>query len=154
MISGTVFSSADQRLERQKFHTEKSSASEVVSFHRIWMIPRGFGLLINSIHIYWALLCQLWLGIQCKMTSLVTQMVKHLPIMRETWVQSLCRDDLLEKEMATHSSILAWKIPWMEETGRLQSLGLQRVRHDWATSRCKIKKMQSLLTQSLLSNGK
>ena len=63
-------------------------------------------------------------------TSLVAQMVKHLPIMRETWVQSLGWEDLLEKEMATHSSILAWKIPWMEEPGRLQSMGLQRVGRD------------------------
>ena len=54
--------------------------------------------------------------------------------MRETWVQSLGREDLLEKEMTTHSSILAWKIPWMVEPGRLQSMGSQRVRHDWATS--------------------
>ena len=61
-------------------------------------------------------------------------MVKHLPTMRETWVQSLGREDLLEKEMATHSSILAWKIPWMEDPGRLQSMGSLRVRHDWATS--------------------
>ena len=60
----------------------------------------------------------------------MTQMVKHLPIMRETWVQSLGWEDLLEKEMATHSSILAWKIPWMEEPGRLQSMGLQRVGRD------------------------
>jgi len=50
--------------------------------------------------------------------------------MRETWVQSLGSEDLLEKEMATHSSILAWKIPWMEEPGRLQSMGSQRVGHD------------------------
>ena len=57
-------------------------------------------------------------------------MVKHLPRMWETWVQSLGREDPLEKEMATHSSILAWKIPWMEEPGRLQSMGLQRVGHD------------------------
>ena len=63
-------------------------------------------------------------------TSLVAQMVKHLPIMQETRVQSLGREDLLEKEMAIHSSILAWKIPWMEEPGRLQFMGLQRVRHD------------------------
>ena len=63
-------------------------------------------------------------------TSLVAQMVKHLPTMRETWIQSLGRKDLLEQEMATHSSILAWKIPWMEEPGRLQSMGLQRVGHD------------------------
>ena len=54
-------------------------------------------------------------------------MVKHLPIMWETWVQSLGQEDLLEKEMATHPSILAWKIPWMEEPGRLQSVGSQRV---------------------------
>ena len=57
-------------------------------------------------------------------------MVKRLPTMRETGVQSLGGEDLLEKEMATHSSILAWKIPWMEEPGSLQSMGLQRVRHD------------------------
>ena len=62
--------------------------------------------------------------------SLVAQMVKRLPTMRETWVQSLGREDLLEKEAATHSSILAWKIPWMEEPGRLQSMWSQRVRHD------------------------
>ena len=57
-------------------------------------------------------------------------MVKHLPTMRETLVQSLGGEDGLEKEMATHSSILAWKIPRTEEPGRLQSMGLQRVRHD------------------------
>ena len=61
-------------------------------------------------------------------------MVKHLPAMWETWVPSLSREDHLEKEMATHSSTLAWKIPQTEEPGRLQSMGLQRVRHDWATS--------------------
>ena len=66
--------------------------------------------------------------------SLVAQMVKRLPTMRETWVQSLGWEDLLEKEMATHSSTLAWKIPWMEKPSRLQSMGSQRVRHDWATS--------------------
>ena len=57
-------------------------------------------------------------------------MVKHLPTMRETRVQSLGQDNLLEKEMATHSSILAWKIPWMEEPSGLQSMGSQRVGHD------------------------
>ena len=54
--------------------------------------------------------------------------------MRETWVQSLVWEDLLEKEMATHSSILAWKLPWTEELGRLQSMGSQRVGHDEASS--------------------
>ena len=57
-------------------------------------------------------------------------MVKHLPTRQETRVQSLGQEDLLEKEMATHSSILAWKIPWTEEPGRLQSMGSQRVGHD------------------------
>ena len=57
-------------------------------------------------------------------------MVKHLPAMQETWVQSLGWEDPLEKEMATHSSPLAWEIPWTEEPGRLQSMGLQRVGHD------------------------
>ena len=61
---------------------------------------------------------------------LVAQMVKRLPAMRKTQVRSLGREDPLEKEMATHSSIRAWKIQWTEEHGRLQSMGLQRVRHD------------------------
>ena len=57
----------------------------------------------------------------------MAQTVKCLPIIRETWVQSLGREDLLEKEVATHCSILAWKIPWTVELGRLQSMGSQRV---------------------------
>ena len=60
----------------------------------------------------------------------MAQIVKHMLAIQETWVQSLGWEDALEKEMATHSSTLAWKIPWMEEPGRLQSMGLQRVRHD------------------------
>ena len=66
-----------------------------------------------------------------RLTSLVAQTVKRLPTMRETWVQSLGREDLLEKEMATHSSIFAWKIPWTEKPGGLQSMGSQRVGHDF-----------------------
>ena len=66
-------------------------------------------------------------------TSLVAQMVKRLPTMQETRVQSLGWEDLWEKEMATHSSMLAWKIPWMVEPGRLQSMGSQRVGHNWTT---------------------
>ena len=62
--------------------------------------------------------------------SLVAQWVKNLPAMQETLVRSLGQEDPLEKEMATHSSILAWRIPWTEEPGGLQSTGLQRVRHD------------------------
>ena len=59
-----------------------------------------------------------------------SQMVKHLPAMQETWVRFLGREDPLEKEMAIHSSTVAWKIPWTEEPDRLQSMGSQRVGHD------------------------
>ena len=62
--------------------------------------------------------------------SLIAQSVKNLPAVQETWVQSLGREDPLEKEVATHSSILAWKISRTQEPGRLQSLGSQGVRHD------------------------
>ena len=60
--------------------------------------------------------------------SLVAQRVKRLPAMQETWVRSLGQEDSLEKEMATHSSIIAWRTPWTEEPGRLQSTGSQRIR--------------------------
>ena len=88
----------------------------------------GEGRRWNSYHCNLALLSLLLRA------SLVARMVKHLPAMKETWVRSLGWEDPLEKEMATHSSILAWKIPWMEDTGRLQSTGSQRAGHDWATS--------------------
>ena len=65
---------------------------------------------------------------------LVAQTVKHLPAMRETQVRFLIWEDPLEKEMAIHSSTLAWRIPWMEDPDRLQSMGSQRVGQDWATS--------------------
>ena len=77
-----------------------------------------------------------------------SQMVKHLPTMWETQVWSLGWEDPLEKEMATHSSTLAWKIPWTEEHCRLQSVGSQKVGHDWATSffeKCTSKSMFHLL---------
>ena len=61
-------------------------------------------------------------------------MLKHLPAGQETWVWSLGEEDPLEKEMATHSSTPTWKISWMQEPGRLQSMGLQRVGYNWATS--------------------
>ena len=60
----------------------------------------------------------------------MAQMVKNLPATQGTWVQSLGQEDSLEKGMATHSSILDWRIPWTAEPGRLQSMGLQRVEHD------------------------
>ena len=66
--------------------------------------------------------------------SLVAQMVKNPPAMQKTWFRSLCWEDLLEKGMATHSSISAWRIPWTEEPGGLQSMGSQRVRHNWTAN--------------------
>ena len=66
-------------------------------------------------------------------TSLVAEVVKNPPAKQDTWVRSLGQENPLKKGMATHSSILAWKIPWTEEPGRLQSMGLQRVRQNWAT---------------------
>ena len=66
--------------------------------------------------------------------SLVAQTMKNLPPMREIQVQSQSWADSLEKEMATHSSILAWEIPWTEEPGGLQLMGLQRVKRDWVTN--------------------
>ena len=61
---------------------------------------------------------------------LLAQMIKNLPALQETWVQSVGQEEPLEKEMATYSIILAWKIPWSEEPGGLQSMGSQRVGHN------------------------
>ena len=71
--------------------------------------------------------------LQCSVTSLLAQMVKNPPAMQETWVRSLGWEDPLEEGLATHSSVLAWRIPWTEEPGRMQSVGSHRVRHDWVT---------------------
>ena len=68
--------------------------------------------------------------VKARLISLVAQTVKCMPTMQETWVRSLGGEHSLEKEIATYSSTLAWKIPWTEEPGRLQSMGLQRVGHD------------------------
>ena len=76
----------------------------------------------------------IYLWVLISESSLVAQMVRHLPKMQQTRVWSLGQEDPLEKEMATHSSTLAWKILWMEKPGRLQSMWWQRVGHDWATS--------------------
>ena len=85
-----------------------------------------------------SLVYQQWLHLLSSSTiyvsSLVAQMVKRLPVMQDTPIWSLGWEDPLKKEMATHSSTLAWKIPWMEEPGGLQSTGSQRVWHDQATS--------------------
>ena len=76
----------------------------------------------------------IWGNLGIFRASLVAQRLNHLPAMWETCVRSLGQEDPLEKEMATHSSILAWRISWMEAPGGLQSMGSQRVGHDWVTS--------------------
>ena len=75
---------------------------------------------------------------------LCCQVVKNLPAKQESWVPSLGREDPLEGEIATHSSTLAWRIPWMEEPGGLQSMGSQRVRYDWGTDTppCKLSRIK------------
>ena len=97
-----------------------SLASQSVLFAFIIKI-----LFSNRIYFCWCIRI-----VVAQWTALVTQTVKHLLTVRETRVRSLGFEDPLEKEMAPHSSTLAWKIPWTEEPGRLQSMGLQRVRHD------------------------
>ena len=87
----------------------------------------------NSLLIRWLVYYKGYNLVTARLTSLVAQTVKCVPTMPETWVQSLGREDLLEKEMATHSSILAWRVLWTEEPGSLQSMGWQRVGYNWAT---------------------
>ena len=83
---------------------------------------------LYSIYIF---ICKLHINFK---VFLVAHMVKNLPAVQETWVWSLGQEDPLEKRMATWYSILAWRIPWTEEPGRLQSMGSQRAGHDWATN--------------------
>ena len=104
---------------------------------KVWWWPfMSFSLPVNMIqHFPKRHTCDVC-AIECvfiKWASLVAQMVKNPPAMRGIWVQSLGQEDSLEEGMATHSSILVWRILWTEEPGRLQRTGSQRVRHDWAT---------------------
>ena len=80
-------------------------------------------------HFFW-----FWFSKNLVLIFPVAQMIKNLPAMQETQVRSLGLEDPLEKGMAVHSSILAWRIPWTEEPGGLQSVGLQRIRHNWVTN--------------------
>ena len=81
----------------------------------------------------------------------MAQMVKNPPTMQETWVQYLGGEDPLEKGMATYSSILAWRIPWTGKPGGLQSMGSQRVRHDWMTNVFTFKTLEQLQNQSRMT---
>ena len=98
-------------------HTRACAHTHTLTAHRQVFVPLKLAIHLTGC------LDQSW-------TSLEAQMVKCLPTIQETRVQSLGREDRLEKEIATYSSILAWKMPWMEEPGRLQSMGSQRVGHD------------------------
>ena len=86
--------------------------------------------------------------------SLVAQMVKNMPAMRETCVQFLGQKDPLEEGMATHSIILAWRIPWTEESGRLWSMGSQRVGHDWVVNKTATLVLLTWENQSLVYRKK
>ena len=81
-------------------------------------------------------------------------MVKNLPAMQETWVQSFRQEDPLEKGMATHSSSFAWRIPWTEEPSRLQSMGSQRVRHDFPTKQQQNPALEELTFTGFMNVGK
>ena len=94
-------------------------------FLKIFLLPRAVRDIPSTSNTW---------GHSCYGASLVAETVKTLPAMQETRVQSLGQEDPLEKGMATHSSILAWEIPWTEEPGGLQSSGWHRVGHDWATN--------------------
>ena len=86
-------------------------------------------------------LCAMVLIYYISWFSLVAQTVKNPPAMQETWVQSLGQEDSPEEEMAAHYNVLAWRIPWTDEPGGLQSMGSQKVGHDWAHEHIIIKKL-------------
>ena len=120
--------------EAPKFHHWRDSHWSL----SLWLIPEtthetAFAKILNQ-HLLdkyiWMLLLTFWILLTSFRASLVAQMVKNVPAMQETWGQSLGREDPLERRVATHSSIPAWKIPWTEEPGGLQSTGSQRVRHN------------------------
>ena len=113
------FSSPYKRFHLPIYHVLTSAG--MFSNTAIYKVLSLF-FLFERMHIK-ELLLRLWAP------SLVAQMVKNLPAVQETWVRSLVQEDPLEKGMTTHSSILAWRIPWMEKLGRLPFLGVTRVRH-------------------------
>ena len=114
-------------MKMREFHSRKFFAEN------LYIVGWTFWCLLKFHFIESFYLIELFI-IRQYQVSLVAQRVKHLPAMQETWVRSLGQEGPLEKEMATHSNTFAWKIPWTEEPGRLQSMGLQRIGHDWASS--------------------
>ena len=115
-----------QLTEDLPFDRSPDAASELMAYELTCIWTNG-----KWRNFSWIVLCSF---ICMNGAPLVAQMVKNLPAMWETWVRSLDQQDPLEKGMATYSSVLAWRIPWTEEPGGLQSMGSQRVGHDWATN--------------------
>ena len=124
-----------------------SSEAYLQGHHECWQSSSSTGyishwlLLCNSLHVYISTASHSQgrkrYHYYRQRASLVAQLLKNLPALQETWVRSLWslgQEDPLEKEMATHSSTLAWKIPWTEKPGGLQSMGSQRAGHNWVTS--------------------
>ena len=126
-----VYGVAQSRTRLKRLSSSSSNDfSEVVQSCPALCDPVDCSLPGSSVHgIFQAIVLE-WIAININTPSLVAQTVKNLSTMRETWVQSLGWKDLLEKETAIHSSTIAWKIPWAEEPGRLQSMRSQRVGHD------------------------
>ena len=115
-----------QLTEDLPFDRSPDAASELMAYELTCIWTNG-----KWRNFSWIVLCSF---ICMNGAPLVAQMVKNLPAMWETWVRSLDQQDPLEKGMATYSSVLAWRILWTEEPGGLQSMGSQRVGHDWATN--------------------
>ena len=150
----TLFSSSEDLYRGMELPTLPSRdwacwgyASEESAEKMWWNIfdAQGIRLMEPHIHAYYYIVYYNYLQLHSYMwlimhkyiiqwSSLVAQTVKNLPAMQEAQVWSLGRENPLEKGMATHYTILAWKIPWTEEPGGLQSMGLQRVRHNWANN--------------------
>ena len=140
---------------------------QLKEYIKLWMMP--IHLCPWSIHFEWQdwktveyrpLFILIWNGItyileKWKRASPVAQWWR-IPLsmqeMQETWIQSLGREDPLEEEMATQSSILAWKFPWTEEPGRLQSIGSPRVGHDWATEHTHTEKWKRFIIKFVLNS--
>ena len=137
MKRNQIFKNIDLEPLLKSFWFSISFVLELI-LHHLYCYFNWISYLSNSLvtFVYTLVMCDFWnfMWWTFEFLHMVAQMVKCLPIMREAWVWFWSRKDPLEKEMAKHSSTLAWKIPWMEEPGRLQSMGSQRVRHDWATS--------------------
>ena len=122
----------------------------------LWNIVNNYNSLCNCQFFIFMYMCLIFVGTRFVGASLVAQTVRNMPAIQETRVQSLGSEDSLEKGMATHSSILAWRTPWTEELGWLRSIGSQSVGHNWATKHStahdKFKKFQECSLKYIMQN--